>query len=89
MASCISALPNLGFKVRAIVTNNHFANVNASEALRTRFSAKSDLYIKHSEDETVTYLFFDNVHLIKNIRNYMLNAKKLVFLHSHSTLMKK
>ena len=43
------------------------------------FSEESDWYIKHSENETVTNLFFDNVHLIKNIRNYMLNAKKLVF----------
>ena len=42
-------------------------------------SAERDLYIKHSENETITYLFFDNVHLIKNIRDNMLNAKKLVF----------
>ena len=55
------------------------------------FSAESNLYIKHSEKETVTYLFFDSVHLpvIKNIRNNMLNAKKLVFPHSHLTLIKK
>ena len=26
-----------------------------------------------------TYLFFDNVHLIKNICNYLLNCKKIVF----------
>ena len=62
MASCISALANSGFKVQAIVTNNYAANVNASKALQTMLSAESDLYIKHSETETVTYLFFDNVH---------------------------
>ena len=61
------------------MTDNHSANVNAFEALRTRFSAKSDLYIKLSENETVTYLFFDNVHLNKNIRNNKLKAKKLFF----------
>ena len=59
--------------------DNHAANINAFKALRTMFSEESDLYIKHSENETVTYLFFDNIHLIKNIRNNMLNAKKLVF----------
>ena len=79
MASCISALAILGFKVRAILTNNHAANVNAFKDLQTMFSEESDLYIKHSENVTVTYLFFDYVHLVKNIRNNMLNAKKLVF----------
>ena len=62
-----------------MLTDNHAANVNAFKALRTIFSEESDLCLKHSENETVTYLFFDNVHLIKNIRNCMLNAKKLVF----------
>ena len=79
MASCIFAFANSGFKVRAIVTDNHVTNVNAFKALRTTFSAESDLYIKHSQNETATYLFFDNVHLIKNIRNNTLNAKKLFF----------
>ena len=65
MASCISALVNSGFKVRAIMTDDHAAIVNAFKALQTMFSAESDLYMKHSENETVTYLFFDNLHLIK------------------------
>ena len=79
MASCFSALPNSGFKVQAIVTDNHSANDNAFEALQTMFSAESNFYIKHSENETAIYLFFDNVYLIQNIRNNMLNAKKLFF----------
>ena len=58
MASCISALANSGFKVREIVTDNHAANVSAFKALRTMFSAASDLYIKHRENEAVTKLFF-------------------------------
>ena len=79
MASCISASADLGFKVRSIVTDNHAASVNAIKALQTVFSAESDLYLKYSENEAVNYLFFDNVYLIKNIRNNMLNAKKLFF----------
>ena len=62
MTSCISASANLGFEVRSIVTDNHAANVNAIKALQTVFSAESDLYLKHSENEAVNYLFFDNVH---------------------------
>ena len=58
MASCISDLANSGFKVREMVTDNHAANVNAFKALRTMFSAESDLYIKHSENEAVDLLLF-------------------------------
>ena len=43
------------------------------------YPGKNDLCIHHPKNETVTYLFFDNVHLLKNIRNNMLNSKKFVF----------
>ena len=37
------------------------------------------LFIKHPKSKTKTYLFFDTVHLVKNIRNNLLNARKFVF----------
>ena len=37
------------------------------------------LFIKHPKGKTKTYLFFDTVHLVKNIRNNLLNARKFVF----------
>ena len=36
-------------------------------------------FIEHPQCKTKTYLFFDNVHLVKNIRNNLLIARKLVF----------
>ena len=39
----------------------------------------SRLFIKHPDNNNKTYLFHDNVHLIKNIRNNLFNAKKFVF----------
>ena len=45
MSSCISALANSGFKVRAIVTDNHAANINVSKALQTMFLTESDWHI--------------------------------------------
>ena len=37
------------------------------------------LFIQHPDNNTKTYLFFDNVHLMKNVRNNLFNAKKFVF----------
>ena len=37
-------------------------------------------YIEHQKhNNRRTYLFYDNVHLVKNIRNNLLNVKKYVF----------
>ena len=33
----------------------------------------------HPDNNNKTYLFYDNVHFIKNIRNNLFNAKKFVF----------
>ena len=35
--------------------------------------------IQYSHNSTKTYLFFDNAHLVKKIRNNLLNCKKFVF----------
>ena len=40
--------------------------------------ASSDVSNDHSNNRR-TYLFYDNVHLVKNIRNNLLNVKKYVF----------
>ena len=82
MADCISILSESGFKVRVIVTDNHSSNVNAFKALKKIFHSQasdSSLFVQHSENPTKTYLFFDNVHFLKNIRNNLLNSKKFVF----------
>ena len=58
------------FKVRAIVTGNHSSNVNTFKALKKMFhdqASHSSLFVQHPENPTKTCLFFDNVHLLKNI----------------------
>ena len=79
LSDCITALGNAGFKVRGLVTDNHSANVSAFNHLQKRFPSDDGLSIKHFENLTKIYLFFDNVHLVKNIRNNLLNSKKFVF----------
>ena len=77
---CISLLAENGFRVRAVVTDNHSTNVRAFAKLREKYNATSDHSIIHpkNHDKNI-YLFYDNVHLLKNIRNNLLNNKKFVF----------
>ena len=78
---CITDLSNVGFKVRAVITDDHPANVNAFSRLHDAFDGDKKTFIHHpsSPDLMKTYLFFDIIHLIKNIRNNLLNHKKFVF----------
>ena len=80
MASCIDDLTAVGFCVRGVVTDNHSSNVNAFSKLATMFNSDSELYIQHPLNSSKKiYLFFDTVHIMKNIRNNLLNGKKFVF----------
>ena len=77
---CISCLSKVGFNVRAVVTDNHSSNVNAFNCLLYTYETNnSKLFIQHPDNNTKTYLFFDNVHLMKNARNNLFNAKTFVF----------
>jgi hypothetical protein len=79
--SSINNLKECGFNVRAVVCDNHSANVSAFNQLLRDYKAETDLFIYHPayNGSMKTYLFYDMVHLIKNVRNNMLHAKKFVF----------
>ena len=79
ISKCISCLSKVGVNVRAVVTDNHSSYVNAFNCLLTYGTNDSKLFIHHTDNNTKTYLFFDNVHLMKNVRNNLFNAKKFVF----------
>ena len=81
MSKSIDLLGEAGFNVRGIVTDNHAANVNAFNCLHIEYGTpESPLFIKHPSNHNKNiYLFFDSVHILKNIRNNLLNAKKFVF----------
>ena len=68
------------FFVCALVADNHSSNVNAFTSFKDLFNSESNLFWGHSDNQGKrTYMFFDTVHLIKNIRNNLLNAKQFVF----------
>ena len=76
MLGCISSLSSIGFSVHIIVTDNHTSNVSAFNILRKMHNSDNPLYFKHQQNTNKT---FDNVHIVKNIKNNLLNAKKFVF----------
>ena len=76
---CIFQLINSGFFIRAIVADNHSANVNAFNILLDKFEGDKMHYITLPNPPSKIFLFFDSVHLLKNIRNSFLNKKKFVF----------
>ena len=80
--SCIFNLQSSGFKVRAVVTDNHSSNVSAFACLLKKYcNTSSTLFINHPayRNSLKTYLFYDMVHIIKNVRNNLLHAEKFVF----------
>ena len=75
----IDNLIEIGLCVRGIVTDNHSPNINKCSALIKISNSESNDYIKDSQNSRKTYLFYDTVHLMKSIRNNLLNKKKFVF----------
>ena len=64
-------LKNYVFRVREILSDNHSANVLAYKLLLKKSSHLDDLFIEH--DYQKICLLHDAVHLIKNVRNNLLN----------------
>ena len=68
-----------GFSVRGVAADNHSANVAAFKILLDKFEGNRQHYFTLPGSSNKTYLFFDTVHLLKNVRNNLLNTKKFVF----------
>ena len=87
ISASLHSLAQTGFTVRGIVTDNHNSNVNAFKSLKQKFGKGDQLLIQHpSNPHKNIYLFFDTPHLIKNVRNNLLNSDASFFL---SLIMKK
>ena len=74
-------LQKAGFYVPAVIIDDHPSNVRAFKLLLNNYNGNKNLLIDHPVyNETLkTYLLFDIVHLVKNIRNNFLSRKKFVF----------
>ena len=68
LIDCLGTLPKSAFIVRAIVCDNHPLNVSSFKNLLQYINQDPDeLFIWYELRKT--YLFYDAVHLMKNIRN--------------------
>ena len=80
ISASLHSLAQTGFTVRGIVTDNQNSNVNAFKSLKQKFGKGDQLFIQHpSNPHKNIYLFFDTPHLIKNVRNNLLNSRRFVF----------
>ena len=75
---CLKTLNNCGFNVRAIVCDDHATNVNAYSLLLKESGQPSDSTFMMFGSKKI-YLLYDTVHLIKSIRNNLLNYKRFFF----------
>ena len=74
-------LKETGFKIRAVISDDHSANTNAFSHLLKVCDGDKRYYTYHPVCRRLLkiYVFFDNVHSIENIRNNLVNRKKFVF----------
>ena len=80
IGSVITSIHESGFQVRAVVADNHATNVNAYQRLMKSYGPEGKPNtIIHPSANTTIYLFYDAVHLVKNIRNNLLNARRFIF----------
>ena len=80
ISESIETLSSSGFIVRAVVSDNHPVNVNAFSVLKKEYASNpSALFIMYPSVEKRIYVLYDSVHLLKNIRNNLLNAKRFIF----------
>ena len=71
----------IGFHVRAVVSDNHPSNVAALNDLlsKFRYALHENTILHTSMTDRISYLFFDSVHFLKNIRNNLLNSRQFIF----------
>ena len=78
LLNCLELLITGGFNVRAVICDNHAANVSAFTKLILQFGEDNESLFINFQSQKV-YLFYDTVHPIKNVRNNLLSKKRLVF----------
>ena len=80
--NCITSLNSVGFNVSAIISNNHSTNVLAFKYLFNMYGNEQNnenIIYQPFNTANQIYLFFDPVHLLKNIRNNLFNLQIFIF----------
>ena len=77
----LTSIHECGFQVRGIVPDNHSTNVLAFNNLLKKYGnpGKPNTITHPSSKDRTIYLFYDSVHLMKNIRNNLVNSGRFIF----------
>ena len=75
---CIKDLYDIGFRVTAVVSDNHSSNVDAFNKLTIEYGRDNDSLRVWISDQP-KYLFYDTGHLVKYLRNNLLTNRQLLF----------
>ena len=76
--NCLELLITGGFNVRAVIFDNHAANVSVFTKVMLQFGEDNESLFINFQSQKV-YLFYDTIHLIKNVSNNLLSKKRLAF----------
>ena len=79
------SLHKIGFHVQAVISDNHLSNVSAFNKLLSKYGSESheNATLHHFTSDRRTYLFYDSVQLLKNVRNNLLNSRRFIFPEFH------
>ena len=74
--NCMKILNDADFQLRCVISDNHQYNVSSFNTLMKDLSINGKNYcIKNPMTDKNIYLFYDTVHLVKNIRNNLLGRR--------------
>ena len=81
----IRSLHEINFRVRTVILDNLPSNVSAFNKLFSKYQSESheNVILYHSTSDQRTYLFYESVHLLKNVRNNLLNSRQFIFPEFH------
>ena len=81
----IQSLHEIGFHVRAVISDDHPSNVSAFNELFSKYESESheNAILHPSMSDRTTYLFYDSVYLLKIVQNNLLNSRRFIFPEFH------
>ena len=82
----LQTLKSANFNVRAVISDNHSTNVPGFNMLKKEYGTGQEYDFFIFFEGSKIYLMFDSVHLLKNVRNNLLNSKRFVSPFSYENL---
>ena len=79
LPECLKDLLSCGFKIRGIFSDNRSSKVAVLNIFLNKFPGDAMQFIVFHSTDYKTYILLSSVHLVKNIRNNLPNAKKYRF----------